>query len=1097
RVLFRSENQLDEESEQELGEMLNGINDYVEKEKEELKSKAIEIINNQQEQKKQEEKPKEELKPIQEKTECQLISANPKRSNVLINEIAWMGGKSSANDEWIELKNISSSEINLKNWSLYDKDKQISVLIENDLNIPSQGFVLFERTDDNTIPSIKADKIYSGALSNTNESLYLFSPSCDLEDFVEANSSWPAGHAKDRLTMERGNDLTWHDYNGSGYMDIFGTPRQENSQEKKKEVKSETVIEKTSVQKNTSVTYTSGGGGGISYCSQSNLSQPLLSPIVINEIAWMGTEYSSSDEWIELKNISGQDVNLSGWQLLDKENQIKVIFNSEDIVLANGFYLLERTDETTVLNVLANKVYSGALSDSDESLRLFNSNCDLIDQIEASPNWVGGDKELKKTMERNPDLSGWHTYSLSSVDNPSGLFGTPKKENSIIQEINNEDNPEETPEETEEEPVIVTPSSLLITEISLGKEDSNEYVEIFNQTEGDINLCASEDNCYYLSYFANTLNDEGKPNHSWDNPSQNWRFPDGLIIAPNTYVLIDVFGNSGGDFKAGEYASQRLSNSSGSLSLFFNNPVYEGEEEKTQEENIAYAQSLKVDAIAWKTSDQESEVREGSSFIVNDENILGRKYHLGKYIDSNNNINDIEGQKPSIKTNPSFPPEAVSDLSVVSGSKKNSVVLSWTAPSDPDTSKEELDYEVYYSLNKEIDVNNLIKVDDYVDIEIKKQENNVSVSINDLYYNSNYYFAVKAKDKELNYSGVSNIVSQPILKAEHIKPYYYIDSGLKNKSFLAGPTYDNFQETSIFVKGKDSSDVNDEFSLPIIDENENVYTSGNIDGDRGVFVFDKEGNKKWAYECASGEKMSLSTDGTLYLFCDEKITALSPSGKLKWQESVLGAPRREPILDFNNRIYFILNDVNSSLVVIDDEGDKAEIDYKDLGERYDYFSNIVIDQDNNAYFFANDTLFKFNGTLKMGERAIDVVYNEEYTGEKDKTTKITDLSLSSNGVLIFNAQESKYDKEGKYHYVLYGLNKDNILSDFLWSIDDLYYGAIGINGDEFFVQNTPPGGYSWYHLYLYSFDVLTGTENWNKHWSCNGSPASLGSFVTS
>jgi hypothetical protein len=1085
-INLEESNQPNEEAQQELGEMLNGVNNYEEKKQEE-KPKTTETITKQEEEK--EETVKQEEKPKQEIIECQLINYNPSRNNILINEVAWMGSKTNANDEWIELKNISSSEINLKNWRLYDKDKQISILIENDLIVSSQGFVLFERTDDNSVSVIKADKIYTGALSNTNEALYLFNSNCGLEDFVEANSSWPAGDSGDRLTMERGNDLSWHDYSGFGYADIFGTPKQENSQEKKKEEKQEIVIKKTSVQKNTGGTYTSGGGD-INYCSQSNLNQAPLPLVIINEVAWMGTEYSSSDEWIELKNISEEDINLNGWQLLDKDNQIKIIFNSADIISSNGFYLLERTDETAVLNVLADKIYSNALSDSNESLRLFNSNCELVDQIEASPNWIAGDKDLKKTMERNIDLDGWHTYSLLTLDNPSGLFGTPKKENSgNNQEANNENG--------SEEPAIITPSSLLITEISLGRDSSNEYVEIFNQTEGNINLCASEENCYYLSYFANTFNEEEKPNHSWDDPSYNWRFPDGLIIAPNQYILIDVFGDGGGDFKAGEYAAQKLSNSSGSLSLFSNNPVYEGEEERTQEENITYAQSLRIDTVAWKTSSQEPEVREGSAFIVNNENILGRKYYLGKYIDSNNNINDIEGQKSSIKTNPSFPPEAVNDLSIISGSKKNSVILSWTAPIDQDTSKEELDYEIYYSLNKEIDAANLIKINDYVEVEIKKQENNISVLISDLYYNSNYYFVVKAKDKELNYSGISNIVNHSILKAEHIKPYYYIDFGMRNRSFLDGPTYDNFQESSIFIKGEDGVDVNDEFSLPIIDENENIYTSGSIDGKKGVFIFDKEGNKKWTYECVAGEKMSLSTDGTLYVFCSGKITALSPSGKLKWQEDIFGLFKQEPILDFNNRIYLISNDINSSLIVIDDEGDRAKINYRDLGKHYDYFSNIVIDQDGNAYFSADNMLFEFNGTSKIEERVVDVVYDEEYVGEKDKMTKITNLSLSLSGIILFNTIESKYDKEGKPHPVLYGLNKDNILSDFLWSIDDIYYGAIGVNEDEFFVQNNPPGSYAWYHLFLYSFDVLTGIENWNKHWSCDGSPVYFGSFVSS
>jgi len=43
-----------------------------------------------------------------------------------------------------------------------------------------------------------------------------------------------------------------------------------------------------------------------------DLNNSSLTPVIINEVAWMGTQTSSSDEWIELKNVSGQDVNLNG-----------------------------------------------------------------------------------------------------------------------------------------------------------------------------------------------------------------------------------------------------------------------------------------------------------------------------------------------------------------------------------------------------------------------------------------------------------------------------------------------------------------------------------------------------------------------------------------------------------------------------------------------------------------------------------------------------------------------------------------------------------------------------------------------------------------
>jgi len=1100
-INLEESNTPNEDAKKEAEEMINGINNYEKKEeiKKEPEIKNIETVINEKliEQPKEQEQPQKKEEIIEESMpQCSLNNYNPKRNAVLINEIAWMGSLNSSNDEWIELKNISSSEINLKNWSLYDKDKQISVLIEKDLSIPPQGFVLLERTDDNSVPFVKADQIYAGTISNSDESLYLFNQNCELEDFVEASPSWPAGNSKQRLTMERGKDLTWHEYNGSGYMNIFGTPKQENSigEAANVEVKEEKTNSNTI---NNTISNTGGGGGiSISYCSQSNLNEPLLSPVIINEIAWMGTEVSSSDEWIELKNISQEEINMNGWQLLDKDNQIKIIFDSSDIIPANDFYLLERTDDTSVPNVGGNKIYSGALSDANESLRLFNQNCQLIDQSIADSAWLGGDSDLKKTMER--DSQGWHTYSSSNYDGISGLWGTPKKENSQKMEESNVEE-EEQEEQNNNEEELITPQALLITEISLGKEDSNEYVEIFNQTESEINLCSDENNCYYLSYFASTFNDEGVANHSWDDPSYNWQFPENLMITPNSYILIDIYGNSGGDFKVGEYSSQKLSNSSGSLSLFSNNPIYDGEEEKNKEEKIAYAQSLKVDAVAWRDSDKEPEVREGGAFFISQEKTLGRKYYSGKYVDSNNNINDIEGQEPSIKINPTYPPGSVNDLSVAQGNEKNSVILSWTSPLDPDTSKEDLDYEIYYSLNKEIDSNNLLPISDYVETRIIKEEGKASVLIQDLYYDSTYYFTIKAKDKELNYSEISNIVNTSILKAEHIKPFYYFDFGLRNKSFLPGPTNENTIETVLFMKSKDSSNNNNEFSLPIIDQNENIYISGKIDGIRGVSVFNKQGEKKWEYACFASEKMFLSSNGTLYLFCDQKLTALSPSGKLKWQEYLGECYREEMVFDSNEKIYIFKNSGNAILNVIEDKGDSAQVNSYEFEKHYESLSNIVPDKNGNVYFFGEDKLFKFNGMAKMGERVIENKYEEEYQGEKDKIGRVNNLELTitSNGIIIFNFRDGKYDSSNKSYSILYAINKDNINGDFLWSKEGTTHLLSGSSGEDLFTQSLASGDYGWYHLYLHCFDVLTGEEKWNKHWASNGSSVYSGSFIVS
>ena len=149
----------------------------------------------------------------------------------------------------------------------------------------------------------------------------------------------------------------------------------------------------------------------ITFCQKSPESSPAKNKIIFNEIAWMGSEDSPSDEWIELKNISGTEINLAGWQILNKSQRIKTVFDKETKILANGLLLLKRGDD-----------FAGAIRNSDEALFLFDQNCNLEDEVLASPDWPAGDNFSKRTMERKSDFS-WQT----SLD-PGG---TPGKENSL------------------------------------------------------------------------------------------------------------------------------------------------------------------------------------------------------------------------------------------------------------------------------------------------------------------------------------------------------------------------------------------------------------------------------------------------------------------------------------------------------------------------------------------------------------------------------------------------------------------------------------------------------------------------------------------
>jgi hypothetical protein len=149
-----------------------------------------------------------------------------------------------------------------------------------------------------------------------------------------------------------------------------------------------------------------------------------LPPVVINEIAWMGTVSSANDEWVELYNNTDLPVSLDGWTL----KNIKLIGK----VPAQGFYLLERTDDSTLPQVAADQIYTGALNNKGEQVELFDGQGVLIDSVDALAGWPAGDNSTKQTMERKNSQT-WQTSQNTG--------GTPKAENSQITEKTKDNSP--------------------------------------------------------------------------------------------------------------------------------------------------------------------------------------------------------------------------------------------------------------------------------------------------------------------------------------------------------------------------------------------------------------------------------------------------------------------------------------------------------------------------------------------------------------------------------------------------------------------------------------------------------------------------------
>lgn len=153
---------------------------------------------------------------------------------------------------------------------------------------------------------------------------------------------------------------------------------------------------------------------------------PANAQVVITEIAWMGNTNSTSDEWIEIHNISGADVDLTGWTLAATDGTPSISLSGT--IPAHGYFLLERTDDTTAPGVTADLIYTGSLENGGEILELRDNINGLVDWVDA---WHAGDNSSKAAMHRLDSLvAGTSASNWADADTTyTGGYGTPGESN--------------------------------------------------------------------------------------------------------------------------------------------------------------------------------------------------------------------------------------------------------------------------------------------------------------------------------------------------------------------------------------------------------------------------------------------------------------------------------------------------------------------------------------------------------------------------------------------------------------------------------------------------------------------------------------------
>ncbi len=259
--------------------------------------------------------------------------------DVVINEIAWMGGKVSPNDEWIELYNNTDSPINLDGWALKSIDGSPEIKLKG--AIPQKNFYLLERTDDNTVPDILAGQIYTGALSNEGENLKLYDNFSNLIDSVDFSSGWLFGVNSTKQTVERIDSGNWQTSQNPG-----GTPKAKNSSPALIEIEPQSVAQKETKL----IVYPSG--------------------IIFNEILPSPEGADTDEEWVEIFNQNNFQVDLSNWQISDTIGSIGTYAFPQESIIASKEYL-----------VLTRPIIKITLNNSADGLKLIQPDGKIIDTL--------------------------------------------------------------------------------------------------------------------------------------------------------------------------------------------------------------------------------------------------------------------------------------------------------------------------------------------------------------------------------------------------------------------------------------------------------------------------------------------------------------------------------------------------------------------------------------------------------------------------------------------------------------------------------------------------------------------------------------------
>lgn len=328
---------------------------------------------------------------------------------IKINEV--MFNTSSDRPEWIELVNVSSDSINLKDWSISDvltSPTKSIIASQNVYILPNEYFIVSRDTSFlRFYPDVQCKIFYAnfGTLGNTSDGVVLYDFRNGIIDSLFYRSSWGS---KTNVSLERISltEATNDSTNWTLSLSQKGsTPGQVNS-----------IFNMPSYQRNS---------------------------VVINEI--MFDPDIDNSEYIEIYNLSNDSVNIGGWTISDENGNSYKLFSSSLLLPPKAYFLLIADsimlDKFNLNNYDFKNIIgtsSLGLVNTGELILLKDVKGNVIDSVFYSSKWHNRNfvTTKNKSLERiNPNLGSNDPLNWSTCVNSIG--GTPGSVNSIFAENTN------------------------------------------------------------------------------------------------------------------------------------------------------------------------------------------------------------------------------------------------------------------------------------------------------------------------------------------------------------------------------------------------------------------------------------------------------------------------------------------------------------------------------------------------------------------------------------------------------------------------------------------------------------------------------------